>query len=350
MLDKLPSGELLGNPAGTWLMAIIALVVTAVVLYGLRRFTLSRLQRIASRSPRRRLLEQIAELGRRTNTLLLIVAFVVGTALLDLPGPVYEVLQAALILALLLQAAIMGGALITAWLSHYREARLEDDPSSVTTISALGILAKSILYVVVVIVALDNVGFEVSTLIAGLGIAGIAVGLALQNVLGDLFASLVIVLDKPFVIGDFLVVGDYMGTVERIGIKTTRLQGLGGEHLVFSNTDLVSSRVSNYQRMTERRIVFSFGVIYQTPYEKLKRIPDIVEEVVGGVEGTRFDRAHFSSYGDSSLDFEVVYYVLTKDYAAYMDAQQEINFGLFARFEQEGLEFAYPTRTVFLEK
>jgi len=350
LLENLPNGELWGNSLGTWATAIAALAVTALVLYVVRRYGLRRLERIASRSSRRRLLEQIIEVAQRSNILLIIGAILVGFNFVQVPNRIYGVFSAVLVLALLAQAAVMGGAVITIWLKHYKEERLDDDPSSVTMISALGIIAKAGLYVVVVLLALDNVGFHVSALIAGLGIAGIAVGLALQNILGDLFASLVIVFDKPFAIGDFLVIGDSTGTVERIGVKSTRLRGLGGEHLIFSNTDLVSSRVSNYQRMEERRIRFSFGVIYQTSYEKLREIPSMVEEIIGQVEDTRFDRAHFSSYGDSSLDFEVVYYVLTKDYAMYMDAQQKINFALFKRFEEEGLDFAYPTRTVFIEK
>jgi small-conductance mechanosensitive channel len=205
-----------------------------------------------------------------------------------------------------------------------------------------------VLWAVVALLALDNMGFDITALVAGLGVAGIAVGLAVQNILGDLFASLSIVLDKPFVIGDFIVVDNLPGTVERIGIKTTRVRSLSGEQLVFSNADLLKSRIRNYRRMTERRVVFSVGVTYETGEEKLGTIPGILRGIVEAQGNVRFDRAHFQSFGDSALVFEVVYYILTPDYSRYMDIQQEINFAIHRRFTAEGISFAYPTRTLWL--
>jgi small-conductance mechanosensitive channel len=186
--------------------------------------------------------------------------------------------------------------------------------------------------------------------VAGLGIGGIAVALAAQAVLGDLFSYFSILMDRPFELGDFIIIDDYMGTIEHIGIKTTRIRSLGGEQLVFSNTDLTGSRIRNYKRMEQRRIVFRIGVVYQTPVEKLKEIPGIIKGIMDAIPEARTDRAHFASYGDSSLDFEIVYYVLTGDYNKYMDIQQEINLSLAEEFERRGIEFAYPTRTLFIEK
>jgi len=174
------------------------------------------------------------------------------------------------------------------------------------------------------------------------------VALALQNVLGDLLASLSIALDQPFVIGDFLIVGDHMGSVEYVGIKSTRLRSLTGEQIVMSNADLLSSRVRNYGRMYERRIVFSLGVAYETPREKLQRIPPLLREIIEARDGVRFDRAHFAKYGDFSLDFEIVYYVQSPDYGRYMDAQQAINFRILEEFENLGVQFAYPTQTLWV--
>jgi small-conductance mechanosensitive channel len=183
---------------------------------------------------------------------------------------------------------------------------------------------------------------------ASLGVAGIAVALALQNVLSDLFASMSIALDKPFVIGDFIIIGDFMGTVEKIGVKTTRLRSLSGEYLIFANSDMLSSRIRNYTRMHERRIVFSLGVTYNTPYEKLHLIPTMIQKIIEAQEETRFDRAHFASYGDFSLNFEIVYYVLSADYNRYMDIQQAINLAIFKAFEDTGIEFAFPTQTLYM--
>jgi small-conductance mechanosensitive channel len=195
---------------------------------------------------------------------------------------------------------------------------------------------------------IDNLGYDITTLVAGLGIGGIAIALAAQTILGDLFSYLVIFFDKPFEIGDFIVVEDKMGTVEYIGIKTTRLRTLGGEQLICSNTDLTNSRVHNYKRMQERRVVFGLGVIYGTRAAQLKIIPKLIRDIIESIDGTRFDRAHFKSFGDFSLNFEVVFYVLSADYNRYMDIQEAINTQIFEVFEKEEIEFAFPTQTLFM--
>ncbi|MBW2550586.1 MAG: mechanosensitive ion channel family protein, partial [Deltaproteobacteria bacterium] len=187
-------------------------------------------------------------------------------------------------------------------------------------------------------------------LVAGLGIGGIAIALAVQNVLSDLFASLSIVLDKPFIPGDFVVVGDMAGSVEHIGIKTTRIRSISGEQLIFSNADLLGSRIRNFGRMRERRVVFSLGVTYQTPADKLEGIPGMIRESIEAQDQVRFDRSHFASYGDSALNFETVYYVGSSDYATHMDILQAVNLAIYRKFASEGIEFAYPTQTLFVEK
>lgn len=211
-------------------------------------------------------------------------------------------------------------------------------------------LVNFAIWTIALIFLLDNLGVKISAVVAGLGIGGIAVALAAQAVLGDLFSYFVIFFDKPFEIGDFIIVGDKMGVVEYIGIKTTRIRALGGEQLVFSNTDLTNSRVHNFKKMEKRRVVFSLGVIYQTSAEKLKAIPQMVRGIIEAQEETAFDRGHFASYGDFSLNFEFVYYVAGADYNKYMDTQQAINLAVFEAFEKEGIEFAYPSQTLFINK
>jgi len=250
----------------------------------------------------------------------------------------------------LLQAGLWGGALVNSVLEEYRKRKQKENPEDLTTLGLIGLAGRIAVWSVVVLLILDNLGVDITALVAGLGIGGVAVALALQNILGDLFASLSIVLDKPFVVGDFLAVGDMLGSVEHIGLKTTRLRSLSGEQLVFSNTDLLGSRVRNYGRMYERRVVFSLGVTYQTPRDKLRLIPTVIREAIEAQENTRFDRSHFSQYGDFSLNFESVYYVLSRDYNQYMDIQQAIYLAIHERFEEEGIEFAYPTQTLFLER
>lgn len=215
----------------------------------------------------------------------------------------------------------------------------------------MGFLLRVILFVSLLLLGLDNLGFNVTTLIAGLGVGGIAVALATQNILGDLFASFSIVMDRPFVIGEFIDVdGTFLGTVENIGLRTTRLRSLTGEQLVLSNNDLIKCRLRNYKRMEERRILFRFGVLYQTSHQQLAAIPKMVQDIIEAEPETRFDRAHFCQYGDSSLDFEVVYYILSREFTIYMNHHQNILLAIFKKFEDEGISFAYPTRTVFLEK
>ncbi len=215
--------------------------------------------------------------------------------------------------------------------------------------------ARGILIIVNVIVwmlggvfLLDNLGKDVTTIIAGLGVGGIAIALAAQTILGDLFSYFVIFFDQPFEIGDFIAVDDKKGTVEYIGVKTTRIRTMTGDVLICSNTDLTNSRLHNFKRLVERRIVFQLGVVYQTTHEQLKAIPGYIKEAIDNVEGVRFDRSHFSGYGNFSLDFETVYYIEEQDYAVYMDKQQEIYLAIFKKFEDEGIIFAYPTQTLFL--
>ena len=211
-------------------------------------------------------------------------------------------------------------------------------------------LATFVIWMVALAFLLDNLGIKISAVVAGLGIGGIAVALAAQAVLGDLFSYFVIFFDKPFTIGDFIIVGDKMGVVEYIGVKTTRIRALGGEQLVFSNTDLTNSRLHNFKRMEQRRVVFKLDLTYQTPAEKLRRIPGIVKDAIETQKDATFDRGHFASYGDFSLNFEFVYYVTGADYNKYMDIQQAINLTIFESFEKEGVEFAYPTQTLFMAK
>jgi small-conductance mechanosensitive channel len=196
---------------------------------------------------------------------------------------------------------------------------------------------------------LDNLGFQISTVIAGLGIGGIAVALAAQAMLKDLFSYVAIVFDRPFELGDFITIDGHMGTIEHIGIKTTRIRSLGGEQLIFSNSDLTNSRIQNLKRMETRRIVFKFRVHYDTSSQQLREIPVIVQQIIENIAETRFDRAHFSSFGESCLNFDVVYFVLGSDYTQYMNIQQEVNLKLKESFEHKSIKFAYPTQTVYLE-
>ena len=199
------------------------------------------------------------------------------------------------------------------------------------------------------IILLDNLGVEITALVTGLGIGGIAIALAAQAVLGDLFSYFTIFFDRPFEIGDFIIIGEYQGTVEHIGIKTSRIRSLSGEELVFSNTDITNSRLKNYRRMKRRRVAFQIGVTYDTTVEQLKAIPGIIQKIIGSINETTFDRCHFFSFGDFSQDIETVYFVEDRDYTKYMNAQQEINLRIREEFDSRGIEFAFPTQSLYIK-
>lgn len=281
--------------------------------------------------------------------LFLASAVFVGNLFIPIQPPEIHVgLSIFLRLSVFYQIGLVGQAIINL-LVRSTEGKVQDRVSS-TAMIGFALLGKVTLWIVLVLVSLENMGVNMTTLIASLGVGGIAVGLAMQRVVADLIASLAIVLDRPFTQGDFITLDTISGTVERIGLKTTRIRGLTGEELVVPNTDLIQGRIQNFRTLQERRIVFGFGVTYDTSADLLERIPDMVREIVGSVPDLRFDRAHFKSFGSSSLDFEVVYYVVSPDYLTYMNAQQAINLSLIRRFAAFGLEFALPSQTVYLEQ
>lgn len=340
---------LFGNTPRAWLTGLAIAAVLTVVARIVVFVVIRRLSRLAERTatPVDDLI--IGVLARTKILLLAVLACYAGAASLELPPRLTVWLGTLAVFALLIQVGIWVDRLIHLLLGAYQDRYRDTDGGRVTTMRAAGFMARLVLFAVILLMALDNVpGLDITTLIAGLGVGGIAVALALQNVLGDLFASLSIALDKPFVIGDFIVLDSYAGTVEGIGLKTTRVRSLSGEQVVFSNNDLLAGRIRNFKRMTERRALFGFGVVYQTPIAKLEAIPGMVKEIIEAQPHARFDRAHFKGYGASSLDFEVVYFVLDPEYRVFMDLQQTINLAIFRCFADEGIEFAYPTQTLFV--
>ncbi|MFO7902650.1 MAG: mechanosensitive ion channel family protein [Planctomycetota bacterium] len=339
-----------GNPATDWLWALVVAFLAFLVLRIGVRYVKRHVKRVTTATTTG-WDDGITETMQVTKGwFLLLIAIYAGSWVLHLPEKAREIVETVAILALLLQAALWGTKLLKFAIEHYMSQRRETDPALATTVSAMSFIGNLVLWSVVLMLALDNMGMDVTALIAGLGVGGIAVALAAQNILGDLFASLSIVLDKPFVLGDFIIVGDQMGTVQKVGLKTTRVQSLSGEQLVFANADLLQSRIRNFQRMQERRVVFTIGVIYETPRLKLVEIPRIIRGVVESQENTSFDRSHFKEFGDFALNFETVYYVQVPDYNVYMDVQQAINLALFEKFAAEGIEFAYPTQKLYMER
>ena len=339
-----------GNSLQSWLVAAGILVVAFALLKIVLKVLINRISVLAKSTATQIDDLFVAMLKRTKNFTLFASSAYIASNTVTLKPATSAFWLKALIVLLILQAGIWINSGFSFWLKDTIKKRQEEDAASITTITLLGVIARISLWIIILMLLLGNLGVNITGLVTGLGIGGIAVALAVQNILGDLLASLSIVLDKPFVVGDFIVVDSLMGTIEHIGLKTTRIRSLSGEQLIFSNNDLLKSRVHNYKRMAERRILFGFGVIYQTSLEKLKAIKEIVSDIIIKVDKARFDRVHFKEYGDSALNFEVVYFVADPDYNIYMDVQETINQEIFRRFAEEGIDFAYPTQTIFMQK
>jgi small-conductance mechanosensitive channel len=336
------------NTLRQWLIALAVLGGVFVALSLLRRVLVRRLGTLAARSSTR--VDDVGvDLVRRTRAYFLFaVALYAASRLLVLTDQARGVIQLLMVVAVLLQAGRWGTGLIGFGVEHYLRRSGESDSGARATVQAVGYAARFALWAVLLVMALGAFGIDVTALITGLGIGGIAIALAVQNILGDLFAALAIVLDKPFVVGDFIIVDNVLGTVEHVGLKTTRIRSLGGEQIIMSNNDLLKSRIRNYKRMEQRRIVFPVDITYDTPPELVTRVPMIIREVIEQQPLTRFDRSHFLTFAESGLRVETVYWVLDADYNKYADIQHAINVELLRRFAAEDIEFAFPSRTVYV--
>jgi len=339
-----------GNSVYEWSIALAVLTGILIALGIIKKILVRRIRAIANRT-HTDIDDAIADLLASTRFFFLLVLSVKGAAsFLSLPENIHARLTSLMTIGFILQAAVWGNTLISFWFARTMKEKMQEDVKGTTSLSLIKFIGQLALWSVLTLVALDTLGVDVTAFITTMGIGGVAIALALQKILSDLFASLSIVLDKPFVVGDFIVLDDYMGNVEHIGMKTTRIKSLGGEQIVISNSDLLGSRIRNYKRMQERRILFKLGVTYQTPAKKLEKIPSLVRSAIEATPLTRFDRTHFMQYGDFSLNFDIVYYVLSAQYNDYANTQQAVNMAIFRIFEEEGIEFAYPTQTLFVSK
>lgn len=339
----------LNNAVSRWAMALgiaLGLYLVAVLV---KTAVLRRLAVLAPRTFTK--LDDLAmrTLGSTYVLLLAVLALYAGSLVLELPARIEIIAARTAVIAFLVQLAVWGDQGVRSWRAVYHgDTGPALDGSRRGSMSILCFAMRMTLWLVIGLMILDNLGVNITTLVTSLGIGGIAIALAVQAILGDLFASLSIMLDKPFAVGDFIVVGDAMGSVEMIGLKTTRVRGLGGEQIIFSNADLLKSRIHNQQRMQTRRVAFFLRVTYATSEEQLRAIPAMVREAVEAEPAAMFERVHFCAYAESSLNFETVYHVNSADYLIHMETQQAIFLTLFARFTRANIEFAQPTRMVRL--
>jgi small-conductance mechanosensitive channel len=340
--------EFLGNPLSKWLIGLGIAVGCFILLKLLRRIIVRRLSKLSA-STETSVDDLVSEILSGTKTFFLVaVSLSIGARALERTDAVNDTIGALTMVAILLQVGIWISRGVGFLLMRSLRRGGGDSTAASTMLTPLMFLLRLVIWSVILLVALSNFGIDVTALITGLGIGGVAIALALQTVLGDLFASLSIALDKPFVIGDAINVGEFTGTVENVGLKTTRVRSISGEQLVFANSDLLNGRIRNFKRMTERRIVFTIHVTFQTSLENLEKIPGMMKAIIEKTPRTRFDRSHFKQFGDSSLDFETVYFVLDPDYAVYMDIQQSINFEIYRQLREAEINFAYPTRTLLV--
>jgi small-conductance mechanosensitive channel len=334
------------NSPADFLIAAGIFVAVLTVLLVLRPLVRRYAEKMRQ-TERRELLEiPMQVLSRTTFMFLLAVSLYFGLRSLHLGDSLTKAINSIITITAFVQFGLWAAAAVHAWIDRRRTTAA--DRAVVGSLSIISFLAGMVIWALVLLATLDNLGVNITALVAGLGIGGVAVALALQNVLGDLFASLSIALDRPFVVGDFLAVDNFLGSVEYIGIKTTRLRSLDGEQIIISNSDLLKSRVRNYGRMSERRVQFTTRLHYATPVELIERVPRLIREIVESHKNTRFDRSHFLKHGDASLEFETVYYMLTADYNPYMDTQQSINLQMHRRFTELKIDFAYPVQKVMV--
>ncbi len=337
-----------GNTVQSYLIFLGVLLVSLLVIIIIKKIILKKLGKWAKKTATRLDDMLVKMTGKYIVPLLFVVALYFATNILTLSDKVARAVYVGCLALFVLFAALAISKFLVFLFNRYLEKKYEGQQSG--AVKWIAGLINILIWAVALLLFLDNLGIKITTLVAGLGVGGIALAFAANAILQDLFSFVTIFFDRPFEIGDFINVGDYSGTIERIGIKTTRVRSLSGEQLVFSNTDLTNSRIRNYKRMENRRIAFTIGVTYDTPSEKLRLIPEIISEIISSVEKTKFDRAHLKTFGDFSINFEVVYFVLSQDYNVYMDIQQEINFCLKNEFDKHGIEFAFPTQSIYIEK
>lgn len=338
-----------GNELIAWMKAIATFAVWFTAPPLARAFVARRLKQRMADHPVGFLLVLRSLIGATRRIFMVAIAVYLAMRWLDVPEKLDRIVTSTILVIVWIQVALWGSTAVR-HLVDARRAHAANGAAGAASLNILRFVGILLVWVVACLLLLANLGIKIGPLIAGLGIGGIAIALAVQNVLGDLFASLSIALDKPFRVGDFLVIGDEKGTVEQVGIKSTRLRSLSGEQIVMSNGDLLKSRVRNYGLLFERRATFSVGIVYETPLDKVREVPRLIEAAIRAQGKTRFDRAHFANFGDFALNFEAVYYVLDAEYNSFMNIQQAINLQLMEEFARRDIEFAYPTTKQFTVK
>ncbi len=338
-----------GNTILSYIHAVIIFVGLILIFKGFQYYVLRRLKKMAAKT-KTDIDDTLVEIIKNLKPpFYYFFAFYLASYAVIVVALIKNIMKGALIILIVYQIVITVQILTNYILNKKLAKNNENEEETSFAIGVIGKVIKFIIWTIGLLLVLSNLGVNITSLIAGLGVGGIAIAFAMQNILEDLFSSLAIFFDKPFKIGDFIVIGTDAGSVKKVGIKTTRIQTIQGEELVISNKELTSSRIHNYKRMEKRRVLFSFGVTYDTPVFKLKTIPNLVKDIIESVGDLTFGRAHFKDFGDSSLNFEIIYFVGSSDYDQFMNVQQKINLKIMEQFEKDKIEMAYPTQTIFIK-
>jgi small-conductance mechanosensitive channel len=336
---------LLSNSLTDWLIAGIVAFAVWSALWISRQLIGARYKKYAGAKHRAPIRLVVYLIGNTKHFLFLAIALYAAQASLTLPDNTQRIVSKIVLILILVQVGLWAGRSVRFYL-EMKEQERGADQVFVGSLDIINFVARMLIWSLLVLVALENFGINITALLAGLGVGGVAVALALQNVLGDLFASLSIALDKPFVVGDTLVIDTFTGRVERIGIKTTRLRSDTGEQIILSNADILKSRVRNFGRAQEQRALATIRVAYETPSDKLQSIPKLLETIVREQAHARFERCHLKTLGDSALHFELSYFVEQPNQNPLLDLQQAVNFRIIDEFRRLGVEFDYPTQRV----
>ncbi|MCG2726609.1 MAG: mechanosensitive ion channel family protein [Elusimicrobia bacterium] len=349
-MTRLLNLQYFGNSVTDYLYAILVFLLVFVSFYLLRGFVFYKLKRLALKTKTDFDDFLVNLLSKIKAPEYQLISFYAATRNLNTNALFNKILSYIVLIALTYRATDIAIHITAYWLNKLLTKKGMDNSSHLTLLKSSKIILQMIFWTAALAFVLSNMGINVSAVITGLGIGGIAIALAAQNILGDLFNFFVILLDKPFKIGDFIITGDTLGCIEHIGLKSTKIRSLSGELIIISNTHLLSAKISNYKHMEKRRVVFKVGVIYQTTLQQLKKIPNIVKAIIDKTDKLVFDRGNMSEFGDFSINFEFVYYVQDGDYNIHMKRKEEVFMNIAEQFEKEGIEFAYPTQTLFVNK
>jgi len=343
IINKILSFNFYGNSGKDYLLALAVFAICLLILLIVKKVILARLHKIAKITKNNYDDTLIGIIVKIKSFFYLVISLYLASNFLNLSNFLSKAIYLLFILVIVYEG-IKASSYLLKVLAYKAIKRNDDDSQAQSTVKTLNVFIQIILWSLGLLLILANMGVNITSLIAGLGIGGIAVALALQNILADIFSSFSILIDKPFKVGDFIKVSADMGTVEKIGIKTTHLRTLDGQLLIISNQELTKARVENFQKLHRRRALFNLGIIYETSRTQLESIPKIIASIVDKQEKANLDRCHFKSYGDFSLNFEVSIFIDVKSYNDFLDILEKINLDIFSQFNEQGISFAYPTQ------